>query len=79
MVKQIFHYLAVSRQSKQRVCVARLRFISGNTPPFEEISLQCEPLATLCLIWPARDLNVRTLAPEKNALPLDQLLVGTKN
>ena len=32
-----------------------------------------EPLATLCLIWPARDLNLRPPAPETNALPLDQL------
>ena len=32
-----------------------------------------EPLATLCLIWPARDVNLRPPAPETNALPLDQL------
>ena len=32
-----------------------------------------EPLATLCPIWPARDLNLRPPAPETNALPLDQL------
>ena len=31
-----------------------------------------EPLATLCPIWPARDLNLRLPAPETNALPLDQ-------
>ena len=32
-----------------------------------------EPLVTLCLIWPARDLNLGPPAPETNALPLDQL------
>ena len=32
-----------------------------------------EPLATLCPIWPARDLNLWLPAPESNALPLDQL------
>ena len=30
-------------------------------------------LAILCPIWPARDLNLRSPAPETNALPLDQL------
>ena len=30
-----------------------------------------EPLATLCLIWPRRDLNLRPTTPETNALPLD--------
>ena len=34
-----------------------------------------EPLATLCPIWPARDLNLRPPTPETNALPLDQLLI----
>ena len=32
-----------------------------------------EPLATLCPIRSARDLNFRPPAPETNALPLDQL------
>ena len=32
-----------------------------------------EPLAALCPIWPARDLNLRPFAPETNVLPLDQL------
>ena len=32
-----------------------------------------EPLATLCPIWPVRELNLRPPAPETNALPLDQL------
>ena len=32
-----------------------------------------EPLATLCPIWPARDLNLRPPAPETNVLPLDKL------
>ena len=30
-------------------------------------------MATLCPIWPARDLNLKPPAPETNALPLDQL------
>ena len=30
-----------------------------------------EPLATLCLIWPARDLKFRPPAPEANVLLLD--------
>ena len=34
-----------------------------------------ELLATLCPIWLGRDLNLRPLAPETNALPLD-LLAG---
>ena len=32
-----------------------------------------EPLATLCPICEVLDLNLRPLAPETNALPLDQL------
>ena len=32
-----------------------------------------EPLATLCPIWPARDLNLRPPVPGTNALQLDQL------
>ena len=32
-----------------------------------------EPLATLCPIWPARNLTLRPRAPETKALPLDQL------
>ena len=32
-----------------------------------------EPFATLCPIWPVRDLNLGSPAPETNALPLDQL------
>ena len=31
-----------------------------------------KPLATLCLISPARDLNLGPPAPETNPLPLDQ-------
>ena len=34
-----------------------------------------EPLATLCPIRQARDLNLRPPAPETNALPPDQLAV----
>ena len=32
-----------------------------------------EPFATLCPIWPARDLNIRAPTPETNAIPLNQL------
>ena len=32
-----------------------------------------EPLATLCPIWQARDLNLRPPALETNVLPLDQV------
>ena len=32
-----------------------------------------KPLTTLCLIWPVRDLNLRSPVPETNPLPLDQL------
>ena len=39
------------------------------------ISKKCrsdgEPLATLCSIWQARDLNLRPPDPETNSLPLD--------
>ena len=37
-----------------------------------------EPLATLCSIWPARDLNLIPSARETNALPFDQLTGGKK-
>ena len=33
-----------------------------------------DPLATLCPILPAQDLNLGPLASETNALPLDQLM-----
>ena len=42
----------------------------GDTNRFEKM---LQLLATLCPIWPARDLNLRPSAPEKNALPLDQV------
>ena len=32
-----------------------------------------EPLATLCSIWPAQDMNLRPPTLKMNALPLDQL------
>ena len=34
-----------------------------------------ESLATLCKIWPVRDLNLKHPAPKANALPLDQLAI----
>ena len=32
-----------------------------------------EPLATLCMIRPAQDLNLKPTTPERKAFPLDQL------
>ena len=46
---------------------------SGNTAPFKKISQRWQAVATLCLIWPERDLDLRPPVPETNALPLDQL------
>ena len=47
----------------------------GNTAPFfKKCCSGGEPLATLCPMWPARDLNLRPPAPETNALRLDQRL-----
>ena len=37
-----------------------------------------EPLATLCPIWPAQDLNLMSPARETNALPLGQPTGGNK-
>ena len=42
-----------------------------NTASFEEMSQREQ--ATICLIWPFKNLNLRPSAPETNALPLDQL------
>ena len=38
-----------------------------------------EPLTTLCLIWPAWDLNLKPPAPRAKALRLDQLIDPEKN
>ena len=45
----------------------------GNTASFEETCNVDGSLATQCPIRPARDLNLRSLAPKTNALPLNQL------
>ena len=37
----------------------------GNTTPFKEMSHGGKLLATLCMIWAARDLNPRPLAPRR--------------
>ena len=38
----------------------------------KNVKARWRAVATLCSIWAARDLNLRPLAPETNALPLDQ-------
>ena len=73
---QIFHYTR---------CITPKRVTSlwGSSPRHcaratQLFSKKCrsggKPLATLCPIWPVRDLNLRPPAPETNALPLDQLM-----
>ena len=46
-------------------------------PATQLLSKKChnggEPLATLCPIWPARELNITPPTLETNTLPLDQL------
>ena len=59
-----------------KTCKSKKNFFSNFAWAPQLLSKKCrssrEPLATLCLIWPARDLNLRPPDPEKNALPLDQ-------
>ena len=51
----------------------------GNATSFEEMSQRWRAVGNkwtfeeMCSIWPARDLNLRCLSPETNALPFDQL------
>ena len=40
----------------------------GNTLLLKKFCCGGKSLAALCPIWPARDLNLRPLAPETNAL-----------
>ena len=56
-----------------RVCGAHLRAIAPGQHCSSRRKVGGELLATLCSIWPARDLNLRPPAPETNAFPLDQL------
>ena len=72
---QIFHYTRCNTPK-------RVTSLWGPSPRHcaratQLLSKKCrsggEPLATLCPIWPARDLNLGPPAPETNALPLDQL------
>ena len=48
-------------------------------PATQLLSKKChsggEPLATLCLILAAQDINLRPPAPEANVLPLDRLII----
>ena len=71
-----FVILAVLRRSVLRVGGAHLRVIApvDSTASFKKIlHSSSEPMAKLCPIWPALDLNLRPPAQETNALPLDQL------
>ena len=72
---QIFHYTC---------CIAPKRVTSLRGPSSRHcarakqlFSKKCRnsggPLATMCPMCPARDLNLRPTAPETNALPLDQM------
>ena len=78
---QIFHYTC---------CITPKPVLSWRGPSLcyyaqatQLLSNKCcsggKPLATLCSIWPARDLNLTPPAPETNALPLDQLVGTTVN
>ena len=71
-----FIILAVLRQSV-RVTSWRGPSPRHCTGATQLLSKKCrsggELLATLCSIWPARDLNLRPPAPETNALLLDQV------
>ena len=72
---QIFHYTRCN--TPRRVTSWRGPSPCHCARATQLLSKKCrnggEPLATLCPIWPARDLNLRPPAPETNALPLDQL------
>ena len=72
---QIFHYTRCN--IPKRVTSWRGPFPQYCARATQLLSKKCrsggELLATLCSIWPARDLNLRPPAPETNALPLDQL------
>ena len=47
----------------------------GNPAPFKYMSQRLLAVGNMCPIWPARDLNLQPSAPEKKALPLNQLQV----
>ena len=70
-INQIFHYTRCN--TLRRVTSWRGPFPRHCTRATQLLSKKCrsggEPLATLCPIWPARDLNFRPPAPETNALP----------
>ena len=72
---QIFHYTRC--KTPKRVTSWRGPSPRHCARATQLLSKKCcsggEPLATLCPIWPARDLNLRPPASETNALPLDQL------
>ena len=78
-INQIFHYTRCNtpkrvtswRGPSPRHCARATQLLS------KKYRSGGEPLATLCPIWPVRDLNLRPPAPETNALPLDQLATFT--
>ena len=71
---QIFHYTRCN--TPERVTSWRGPSPRHCARATQLLSKKCrnggEPLATLCPILPARDLNLRPPAPETNALPLDR-------
>ena len=78
LVYQIFYCTRwTTRRTVYRVCYfagpisTLLR--TGHGASFEEMLQRWRPLATLCPILPARDLNLRPPAPKTNALPADRV------
>ena len=78
---QIFHYTRCN--TPKRVTSWRGPSPRHCAQATQLLSKKCrsggEPLATLCPIWPAQDLNLRPPSPETNALPLDQLAGLSEN
>ena len=74
-LNQIFHYTRCN--TPKRVTSWRGPSPRHCTRATQLLLKKCrsggEPLATLCPIWPAQDLNLRSPAPETNTLPLDHL------
>ena len=78
---QIFHYTRCN--SPKRVTRLRGLYPHHCTWATQLHSKKCcsggKPLATLCQIWPAQDLNLRPPASATNTLPLDQLAGALPN
>ena len=88
MYESFLHFLRLIVQIKSNFSLHSLQYaeacneLAGPSPHHcartaQLLSKKCcsggKPLATLCPIWPARDLNLRPPATETNPLPLDQL------